>query len=193
MDAPRAAVRLGVFASVAVLVGIVVVSVSDESHRDALVMDREGHAALAVPTEVGVYPGSWSGMPITVFVAPKARLDGVEALRGEGHATASVAVPGHPDLRLFALSAKSTHLGCTVGFNVGLGASMDIADYDGDGMPDGRMLDPCHQGQWDIYHRGVEVPGTPTHGRMAVLDVRVEGGQLRASQFDGPIGPPSKG
>ncbi|HJQ93467.1 MAG TPA: hypothetical protein VJ874_04180, partial [Candidatus Thermoplasmatota archaeon] len=115
--------------------------------------------------------------------------DAVERLRGPGESTPSIALPGHPGLRLFALSAYSTHLGCTVGFNTGLGASKDIGDYDGDGSPDGRMLDPCHQGQWDVYHRGVEVPGTTTGGPMAVLDVRIVDGALVATQFDGPVGP----
>jgi Rieske Fe-S protein len=87
------------------------------------------------------------------------------------------------------LSAKSTHLGCTVGWNAQLGASKDIADYDGDGVNDGRILDPCHQGQWDAFHRGEPQPGTPAPARLAGLDVRIVDGHLEGTGFDGPVGP----
>jgi Rieske Fe-S protein len=90
---------------------------------------------------------------------------------------------------MFAISAKSTHLGCTVGFNKGLGASRDVADYDGDGLPDGRMLDPCHQDQWDVFHRGVAMPNQFAQARMALLDLHVQDGQLVGTHYDGPVGP----
>lgn len=189
MDVPRLAVRIGVLASVAVLVSLVVLSVSDRGDPVPLhVVDADGNP-MAVPSEPGYTIGEWNGVPVAVVVATTEQLEGVERWRGEGEATPSVEVPGRPGLRLFALSAHSSHLGCTVGFNAGLGASKDIPDYDGDGEPDGRMLDPCHQGQWDVYHRGVEVPGTPTGGRMAVLDVSIVDGRLMATGFDGPTGP----
>lgn len=188
MDALRVAVRIGVLAGVAVLGSLLVLSVSDKGDPVPLqVMDRYGNP-LAIPTEPGYTVGAWNDVPVAVVVATAEHLEGVERWRGEGEATPSVEVPGRPGLLLFALSAYSTHLGCTVGFNPNLGASSDIEDYDGDGEPDGRMLDPCHMGQWDVYNRGVEVHGA-TGGRMAVLDVYIEGGRLMATQFDGPIGP----
>jgi Rieske Fe-S protein len=194
MDVPRSAVRLAVLASVGLLVALVVVSVAEKARAVPVpIMDRAGDQPLAVPTEAGYTVGSWNSKPVAIVVAPSTVLDGVERFRGPGEATPSIALPGQPGLRLFALSASSTHLGCTVGFNVGLGASKDIADYSGDGLNDGRMLDPCHHGQWDVYHRGAEVPGTATGGRMAVLDVRIIDGMLVASGFDGSIGPGAKG
>ncbi|MHB1260993.1 MAG: Rieske (2Fe-2S) protein [Thermoplasmatota archaeon] len=189
MDAPRAAMRLGVVAAAAVLVGLVAVSLDTPGADAYVALTDPSGSPLTPPTEPGFHRALWKGNPVAVLVVPAARLDGVEALRGDGEATPSVEVPGHPDLRIVALSAKSTHLGCTVGFNTGLGASIDVRDYDGDGLPDGRMLDPCHHGQWDVYHRGIEVPGTATGGRMAVLDVSLSNGLLTASHFDGPIGP----
>lgn len=192
MDAPRAAVRIGVLAGVAVLVGLVATSISDRGAAVTLhILDDDGDP-MAVPLEAGYTIGRWDGVPVGVVVATADQLAGVERWRGEEEATPSVAVPGRPGLRLFALSAHSTHLGCTVGFNQGLGASRDIPDYDGDGALDGRMLDPCHHGQWDVYNRGAEVPGTATGGRMAVLDVRVAAGKLVATGFDGPTGPPGR-
>src|SRR5688572_601693 len=189
MDAPRIAVRIGVLASVAVLVSLVVLSVSDKGDPVPLsVMDRDGNP-MAIPTGPGYTVGVWNDVPVAIVVAKAEQLQGVERWRGEGEATPSVELPGRPGLRLFALSAASTHLGCTVGFNTGLGASSDIPDYDGDGEPDGRMLDPCHHGQWDVYNRGVQVRNTLTGGRMAVLDVYIEDGRLMATGFDGPTGP----
>ena len=119
-------------------------------------------------------------------------LDGVERQHGEGEATPAIDLGG--GLSAFALSAKSTHRGCTVGFNAGLGASKAVADYDGDGSPDGRMLDPCGHGQWDVYHQGAPQPGTPTNERrMASLRIELRpDGTLLGQGFDGPVGPPPR-
>lgn len=188
MDAPKAAVRLSVAVVAVTLVALAVFSTLASPRAVAQVQTTEGDPFL-LPDEAGIYPAVWLGTPVTVYVVPQARLDGVERLRGEGEATDAVALPG--DLALFVLSAKSTHLGCTVGWNTGLGASKDIADYDGDGLPDGRVLDPCHHGQWDAYRRGLPTPGTPTHDRrLATLDVQLRGDELWGAGFDGPIGPP---
>ncbi|HJQ93827.1 MAG TPA: hypothetical protein VJ874_06035, partial [Candidatus Thermoplasmatota archaeon] len=71
MDAPRAAVRLGVFASVAVLVGLVAVSLTDDrQHPVALaVLDREGTGPMPVPTEAGYYVGTWRDSAVAIVVA----------------------------------------------------------------------------------------------------------------------------
>lgn len=188
MDAPKAAVRFSVLAVAGVLVAIAVISTLSTPPTVAQVRTKEGDV-FVVPSEAGVYPAIWAGTPVTVYAVPQARLDGVERLRGDGEATEAISLPG--DLSLFALSAKSTHMGCTVGWNTGLGASKDIADYDGDGFPDGRVLDPCHHGQWDACHRGVPMGGTPTHDRrLAALQLEVHGAELWGTGFDGPIGPP---
>jgi nitrite reductase/ring-hydroxylating ferredoxin subunit len=68
---------------------------------------------------------------------------------------------------------KCKHLGCTVGFNTGLGASKDEPDYDGDGLPDGRILCPCHQGQYDIHNLALNVPGTPPPAPLNVIEFDV--------------------
>lgn len=189
MDAPKAAARLSVAAAVALLGVLVAVSLSEEGRATpSAVLARDG-SPLAVAPAVGVTPAHWRGQPVLVVVTTAETLDGVERRRGEGEATRAEPLPG--GLRVFVLSAKSTHLGCTVGFNAGLGASKDILDYDGDGRPDGRMLDPCHHGQWDVYRRGLPVPGTPTgEARMAALRIEVQpDGTLLGSGFDGPVGP----
>jgi nitrite reductase/ring-hydroxylating ferredoxin subunit len=64
---------------------------------------------------------------------------------------------------------KCKHLGCTVGFNAGLGGSKDVEDYDEDGANDGRILCPCHQGQYDIYDLARNVPGTPPPAPLDVI------------------------
>lgn len=192
MDAPRAAARSGVGAALAVLVGLAAVSL-DTPGADAFVAlsDASG-SPLAPPTEPGFHRATWKGAPVAILVVPAERLAGVEALRGAGESTPSIAVPGHPGVRVLALSAQSTHLGCTLGFNTGIGASRDVADYDLDGFPDGRLIDPCSQSQWDPYHRGNVLPGQPAQVRLAVLDLALREGILVASHFDGPVGPQAR-
>ncbi|HUR62488.1 MAG TPA: hypothetical protein VM286_09025 [Candidatus Thermoplasmatota archaeon] len=191
MDLPRLAVRASVVLCCAFLLAILFMT-ADKGNvaeaRPAAIMDQDG-SPIPVPTGVGRLSATWNHLPVLVFVATAQELDGVEARRGAGEATPSVAVPGHPDLRLFVLSATSTHLGCIVGWNAELGASMDIADYDGDGRNDGRVMDPCHHGQWDAFHRGAPQPATPAPARLAALDVRIMGDHLEATSFDGPTGP----
>jgi Rieske Fe-S protein len=87
------------------------------------------------------------------------------------------------------LSARSTEHGCTVVFNPNLGSSRDIPNYLGATAPGGRLFDPCHQGQWDAFHRAAPLPGTPAPARLAGLDVRVVGDRMEATAFDGPVGP----
>jgi len=187
----RVVVRL---ATVAAVVAAGVVAFLPAVHEVAgfqMVVQQSGTdpTPMAVPTTPGYYLGAWDHMPVAVIVTTQARLAGVDALRGPGSATPSIPVPGHPELRMFALSAKSTFLGCTVGFNAGLGASKTIRDYDLDGLPDGRMLDPCHQGQWDPWNRGAPQAGTPAPARLAVLDLKVVDGKLVGTHYDGPVGP----
>ena len=190
MDAPKAAVRLSAVVAVAAAGLLLALSVLEPGAQALVPVTTRDGAPFEVPAAQGVYPAQWRETPVLVFVVPQERLDGVEALRGEGSATPAVAGPG--GLAVFVLSAKSTDLGCTVGFNTGLPASKDIADYDGDGRNDGRVLDPCHHAQWDAYRRGEPVPGTPADGpsggRLAALRLTVDGDGLSARGFDGPVG-----
>lgn len=198
MDGIRASVRAAVAATLLLAVGIFLFAappLAPETSYPALplmksVRGQEPTDPLPVPTGPGVSYGTWNFVPVMVVVAPASVLDGVDAQRGEGAATPSVSFPGDPSLRMFALSAKSTHLGCTVGFAPSLGASRDISDYDIDGRIDGRALDPCGQGQWDVFHRGMPVAGPTRDRALAPLDVFVEDGYLYATHFDGPVGPP---
>lgn len=185
MDAPRAAVRLSVVVVAALLVALVTVSVvKDGAQAHAPITARDGSVFL-LPGSPGVYEAQWVDEEVLVVVTTQARLDAVERLRGEGEATDAEPLPG--GLAVFAMSARSTFLGCTGRFMSELAASRDIADYDGDGANDGRFMDVCHQGQWDVFHRGEPVSG-PTEGRLAALRIELRDGQVWGSGFDGPVG-----
>jgi Rieske Fe-S protein len=184
MDAAGLAVRAAVlFAAAAAVALVVLPSLSPAASAASPVQGVNGDP-MPVPTEAGVRPGTFHGIPVNVFLVNRSILDGVEAQRGKGESTPCLPRPG--GLCLFALSAKSTFLGCTVAFNADIGASRDVPDYDGDGDPDGRAIDRCHQGQWDVYRRAMPVPGTPAPVRLAALDLSVRDGALWATAFDGP-------
>jgi Rieske Fe-S protein len=68
-----------------------------------------------------------------------------------------------------------------------LGSSHDEPDYDHDGFADGVLMDRCHQGTWDPYHRGAPVAG-PAPTRLAALHVEPRQGILYGDGFDGPTG-----
>lgn len=156
---------------------------------------REG--VLVVPPatgDVAVAQGRWEGTPVAVFTVPEAYIEGVREKRGDdAPLPATVAHPEADDHVVFAYSAKSTFLGCTVGWNDDLGASKDIDDYNGDGVSDGRFLDPCHQGQWDAFAGGAPLEGTAAPDRLArlMIDLRPEDGvwQVFGMRFDGAVGP----
>ena len=188
MDAPKAAVRLSVLAGVALLVTLVFVSVSEEGAATPTPVMLDDGSPFVLGREEGVSPATWGPKrePVLVVVTRQAVLQGVEDARGEGEATRAVALP--EGLAVFATSARSNHLGCTGTILGTLGASKDIADYDGDGVNDGRFMDSCHQGQWDVFHRGEPQSG-PTCGRLAALaGLELRGDRLFATGFDGPVG-----
>ncbi|MEA3204326.1 MAG: hypothetical protein QOI63_2006 [Thermoplasmata archaeon] len=186
MDLPRLAVRLGALAAVGLLATLLALSAQHGGDAAAFPISDKAGNLLPVPAAPGMVLGTWNHQPVWVFAVAASELAGVDAARGPGSATPSIPMPGHPELRLFVLSAKSTYLGCTVGWNAQLGASRDIPDYDGDGANDGRILDPCHFGQWDAFHRGLPLAGTPAPVRLASLDVHVVGDRLVGTTFDGP-------
>jgi Rieske Fe-S protein len=188
MDLPRLAVRLGAACAAALLLTLLFLGAQHQGEVAAFAITDKSGAPLPVPATPTRELGTWRLQPVWVFVVPASELAGVDAARGPGSATPSIEVPGHPELRLFVLSAKSTYLGCTVGWNAQLGASRDIPDYNGDGVNDGRILDPCHQGQWDAFHRGAPVAG-PAPERLASLDVRIVGDEMQGTWFDGPTAP----
>ncbi len=186
MEAAQGAVRGATVAVAALAVGILLLSALQPGAQATRPLMAADGSMLAVPAQPGVTKAVWNGHAILVFATTFDELAGVDAARGLGSATNSIAGPN--GLRLFALSAKSTQAGCLVGFNPTLGASRDVADYDRDGVADGRIMDPCHQGQWDAFNKAKPVPGTPAPTRLAALDLALRDGVLVASAFDGPIG-----
>jgi len=186
MDAPRAAVRLSVLAVAGLLVALTILSVTQEGQSAAIAVVQGDGSPFVLPHAEGSYSARWKDEPVLVVVTRQAVLDGVEAQRGHGEATDAVELGD--GLAVFVTSARSNYLGCTGVINQRLGASKDIADYDGDGMPDGRFMDSCHFGQWDIFHRGAPVPGTPTEGPLAQLRIEVDGDQVLGTAFTGPVG-----
>lgn len=185
MQVATLAIKAAVLFAAATAVALVVVPSLSPAQSSAIPLQAVNGDPMQVPTEGGVVPATFRGIPVQVFLVNKTILDGVDAYRGKGESTPCVERPG--GLCLFALSAKSTYLGCTVAFNKKLGASRDVPDYDGDGFLDGRAIDACHQGQWDVYHRGAPLRGTPAPVRLAALDLSVhDDGILYASAFDGP-------
>lgn len=188
MDAPRAAVRLSVLVVTGLLVALVLVSVLEDGAAARAAVTQADGTPFVVPREVGTHEAVWLGHPVLVVVTTQARLDGVEDLRGRGESTP--AVPLGDGLAVFAFSGRDDFMGCSLAFNTGLGASRDIADYDRDGLPDGRALGRCHFEQYDLYHRGLNLPGTPARGPLAQLRVTLEDGVLVGQGFTGPVTAP---
>lgn len=121
-----------------------------------------------------VVTAEWNFLPAVIYKVHKAKLQASAAKRGYNTAQYAFQHPEEDDMAIMVYQGKCKHLGCTVGFNKGLGGSKDISDYDGDGLPDGRILCPCHQGQYDIHDLALNVPGTPPPAPLDVIqfDVR---------------------
>lgn len=115
--------------------------------------------------------GQWMFLPAVVFKVPKATLRASSERRGYNTGQFALQHPMEPANAILAYDGKCTHLGCTVGFNATLGASKDIADYSGDGLPEGRILCPCHQAQFDVFDLANHVPGTPAPRPLDVLEI----------------------
>ena len=110
---------------------------------------------------VVVLTAEWNYLPAIVYKVRVATLQASALFRGYNTGQYAIAHPTEPDLAILAYDGKCTHLGCTVGFNKTLGASVDVRDYDGDDVPDGRVLCPCHQAQFDVFDLAKNMPGTP--------------------------------
>jgi Rieske Fe-S protein len=120
-----------------------------------------------------VITAEWNFLPAVVYKVHKAKLQKSAEKRGYNTAQYAVQHPTEDDMAIMVYQGKCKHLGCTVGFNKGLGASKDEPDYDGDGLPDGRILCPCHQGQYDIHDLALNVPGTPPPAPLNVIRFNV--------------------
>jgi Rieske Fe-S protein len=130
------------------------------------VADLEGAPPVVVTAE-------WNFLPAVIYKVHKAKLAASSAKRGYNTGQFAVQHPSEDDMAIMVYQGKCKHLGCTVGFNKGLGASGDEPDYDGDGLPDGRILCPCHQGQYDIHDLAKNVPGTPPPAPLNVIRFNV--------------------
>ena len=120
-----------------------------------------------------VLTAEWNFLPAVIYKVKKAILQASSAKREYNTAQYAVQHPTEPDHAIMVYKGKCKHLGCTVGFNKGLGASKDTEDYDGDGLNDGRILCPCHQGQYDIHDLAKNVPGTPPPSPLDVIRFNV--------------------
>ena len=115
----------------------------------------------------------WNYLPAVVYLVRVSALQA--ASRARGYKTGQHAVP-HPEnseMAILVYDGKCKHLGCTVGWNGALGGSKDVEDYDKDGLNEGRILCPCHQGQYDIYDLALNVPATPPPAPLNVIQFTV--------------------
>ncbi len=128
--------------------------------------DLSGTAPVVIAAE-------WNFLPAIVYKVKKNILEASSDARGYNTALLAVQHPTEPEHAILVYDGKCKHLGCTVGWNDGLGASLDVPDYNEDGLPDGRILCPCHQGQYDIYDLAKNVPGTPPPAPLNAIEFDV--------------------
>jgi Rieske Fe-S protein len=103
-----------------------------------------------------VVTAEYAFLPAVVYKVRKAALQGSSQRKGYNTGQFALQHPTEPDNVILVYEGKCKHLGCTVGWNGGFGE-----DYSETGSPDGRILCPCHLGQYDIYDLAVNIPGTP--------------------------------
>lgn len=130
------------------------------------VADLAGAAPVVLTAE-------WNFLPAVIYKVHKSKLQASSQKRGYNTAQYAVQHPTEDDMAIMVYQGKCKHLGCTVGFNKDLGGSLDEPDYDGDGLRDGRILCPCHQGQYDIHDLALNVPGTPPPAPLNVIRFNV--------------------
>jgi Rieske Fe-S protein len=130
------------------------------------VADLDGPAPVVLTAE-------WNFLPAVIYKVHKSKLEASSKKREYNTAQFAVQHPTEDDMAIMVYQGKCKHLGCTVGFNKDLGGSLDVADYDGDGLRDGRILCPCHQGQYDIHDLALNVPGTPPPSPLNVIRFNV--------------------
>ncbi len=126
---------------------------------------------IAGPTPV-VVTAEWNFLPAVVYKVNRAKLQGSSNKLGYNTAQFAVQHPTEPENVILVYDGKCKHLGCTVGWNDGLGG-----DWDENGLPDGGILCPCHQGQYDIYNLALNVPGTPPPAPLNVIEIDVKAAQ----------------
>ncbi len=111
----------------------------------------------------------FAGKSAIVLKVPLATLRAAADARGYDTGQYAVRHPDEPDAALLVYDGQCTHLGCIVGWDQRLGASLDFPDYDEDGKEDGRLLCPCHQSQFDVYDLANNLPGMPAKRPLDVI------------------------
>lgn len=157
----------------------------------SLIMSGNGGKRPLAPLLVGDLAGLpvvvntalWQDAPAVVYKVAKSVLVASSKARGYNTGQFAIQHPTEPDNAILAYDGRCTHLNCTVGWDAQLGASKDVADYDGDGAPDGRILCPCHQSQFDIFDLARNVPGVPAKRPLSVVRIAI---RPLADAFDGP-------
>lgn len=124
-------------------------------------------------SETEPFVGEYAFLPAVVYKVRVDKLIGSAAKRGYNTAQHAIAFPDEDKFAIVAYEGKCKHLGCTIGWNGGLGGSKDVEDYDGDGANDGRVLCPCHQGQYDIFDLALNQPGTPPPSPLNVIRLNI--------------------
>ena len=120
--------------------------------------------------------GEWGFLPATIYMVKKTVLEASSAYQKINTAQFAVQHPEDDAYAILVYRTKCKHLGCTVGWNGKLGTApggVAKEDYDGDTIPEGRILCPCHQGQYDIYNLARNIPGTPPPAPLDIIRIRV--------------------
>lgn len=125
-----------------------------------------------------VLTAEYAFLPAVIYKVKKSVLQASTQARGYNTAQHAIQHPTEEDNAILVYDGKCKHLGCTVGWNGQLGGSKDIPDYNNDGVPDGRILCPCHQGQYDIYDMALNVPATPPPAPLNVIQAKIGTAEL---------------
>lgn len=117
-----------------------------------------------------VITAEYAFLPAVVYKVKRSILEASSKKHGYNTAQHALQHPTEPEHAILVYDGKCKHLGCTIGFDKALGsAKAPNEDYDEDGVKDGGILCPCHQGRYDIYDLALNVPGTPPPAPLNVI------------------------
>lgn len=125
----------------------------------------------------GVVTAEWNFLPAVVYRVDKSVLEASTRVQGFNTGMYAVEDPRDTTKAILVYDGKCKHLGCTIGWDGSLGGakpSVGEPDYDNDGVNDGRILCPCHQGQYDIYNLALNQPATPPPAPLNVIEFDIK-------------------
>lgn len=125
----------------------------------------------------GVITAEWNFLPAVAYRVDKAVLEASTRVQGYNTGMYAVEDPRDATKAILLYDGKCKHLGCTIGWGSDLGGAKDSVgqeDYDGNGVLDGRILCPCHQGQYDIYNLALNQPATPPPAPLNVIEFDIK-------------------